>query len=222
MIDRLVKRKNFRRLSVLSSALLVAVFILAMAAQAEAAYYVQAKQGTGYWYGAYSSNYVMSNPTVNPGSWKVNAVFCETLNRTAWVECGWWKDGDSPYACEHFGARYNTSEGYHEDIYGSATPGTNHTYGVRWMADTQLWRYYVDGVAKPDRANNAITSAVIATNAETHNSNDSNYGHWWSLQYWDKDAAQWKLWTNLVQNRDDDPNYKLTKTSNTECYSEHI
>ncbi|MBE0448689.1 MAG: hypothetical protein IBX64_11450 [Actinobacteria bacterium] len=182
--------------------------------------WVQAYQATGIWYGVYSSNYVMQNPTVQPSSWKVNAVFCTRFDGRSFTEVGWVKYGWDSHIW-HFVAWKNNGV-YDDRDFGTVTPGTNHTYGVRWMADTTKWRFYIDGVARHDQLVPDITSAIVATNAETHDTADSNYGHWWSLQYWDKNAAQWKLWTDLRQYKDNDPNYNLRKVTNTECYSQHI
>lgn len=182
--------------------------------------WVQAYQATGIWYGCYASNYVMQNPTVQPSSWKVNSVYCTRADGRSFTESGWVKYGwDS--SIWHFVAWKNN--GVYEDIdFETVTPGTNHTYGVRWMSDTTKWRFYIDCVTRHEQLVPDITSAISATNAETHDTGDSNYGHWWNLQYWDKNAAQWKLWTDLQQYTDNDPNYNLREVSNTECFSEHI
>lgn len=168
-------------------------------------------------YGTSGSNYVMSAPAL--ADFHVNSVYVMDSNNPIinHAEVGWvWMDGDTyPY---NFAAWYDN--GYYGAV-GLAditTPGTNHTFRVKNVLNTNRWNYYYDGTQVYWRTySTAYRKGNSVCSAERNALGDSNYGHFWGLSQMNS-GGTWSNWTNLVNFVDNDPNYYLNKISNTECY----
>lgn len=110
----------------------------------------------------------------------------------------------------------------HIQHFEEATPGTNHYYTVRNVSGTNYWRWYVDGVYKNLQVDlEGFRYGYAMVSSERNSLDETNYSHFWGLRKRDS-AGNWYYWSYLPSTpySDNDPEYDLTKVSNTECKME--
>lgn len=66
-----------------------------------------------------------------------------------------------------------------------------------------------------------FNDAVITWGAERANLDENNYGHFWGLMKRRHDFS-WGYFEDHQQRKDNDPDYKCVRPSQTEGYSQHI
>ncbi|MEW6448058.1 MAG: hypothetical protein AB1426_08220 [Bacillota bacterium] len=169
--------------------------------------------------GTHGHNYVMSDPAVVLGSFHVSSLYVDH-NGTGYnfAEVGWCVHrtllGRSLYAF----CAYSLDGNYtHRHYGGLISYNSNHDWTVRHYSGT-YWRWYLDGseLATVD-LKGKFTYGYSLASSERNNSGDTNYSHFWGLQ--DRNSSGvWYSWSNLSQWKDNDPDYRLNKVSNTECY----
>ena len=200
--------------------LLLALFVLALillnCLRAEAAlYYVTACDNTSLGTNAYGPNgynYVMKNPVIT--KLHVSSLYVYK-NSYYMAEVGWcWHVG---FASPNYFAAWKTNGYYYEKHFSLASPGTNHYYTVRNVSGTTKWRWYVDGVYQNLEVDLGFQKGISLVSSERNSGDETNYSHFWNLRKRDS-AGNWYYWSNLQLREDNDPEYRLNKISNTECY----
>lgn len=78
-------------------------------------------------------------------------------------------------------------------------------------------KVYVDGTLKKEKTYYNYQRGVAVCSSERNSTSDTNYSHFWSLK-WMNSSETWPYWSDLQVLGDNDPDYYLSKISNTECY----
>lgn len=111
---------------------------------------------------------------------------------------------------------------YQDDGPALAAPSW-HSFAVRRTTDyIANYKWFLDGVAQHDGGVSGLYRGPALTNAEADDTVHDNWGHWWSLKYFDLSTYSWYASTRLYTYYDNDPQYKLGLHPYTEVYVGHI
>lgn len=227
----MVRSNTYRRLANASLVLVLAsatVLGTATAASATSAYRVvavtegtgvQGEPGTTIWHGVKGSAYC-SNVSPASGSFMVRSIWATTYSGSAACETGWCDHNQSgqPSSCTLFVQLVKNYAYLTPEHLGTITSGTNQTFQANWNG-VDAWQFYYAGNLKATRTNTGITSAVIGSQSEAHDTTDSLWAHWWSLKRYKYAAlTPWTSWVDLRLNNDNSSTYRLSETSNSEYY----
>jgi len=134
------------------------------------------------------------------------------------AEVGWAKSPPRGWTNPRFFVAYVDNGTYGEYSVGNAPLDSNHNYKVHNVLGTNVWKFYVDGTKKYERAYDNYQKGVTMCSSERDSiSGDTNYSHFWSLK-WMNSSGTWSYWSDLGRYIDNDPDYYLNEISNTECY----
>lgn len=110
---------------------------------------------------------------------------------------------------------------YGDSDLGVAPQASNHSYSISNEMTTMNWVFFIDGVYKFKLYSHSFNYGTPQVSSERNSIYDSNYSHFWGMQYKRSDNT----WTpfkalNSYMAMDLDPEYNYRKVSNTEGYVE--
>lgn len=180
-------------------------------------WHVRASFGNGWQEGSYGYMRVFNASVVAE---KVQSLGVKYSDDN-WAEVGWVEF--YPYLGTLYAFRaWSTPDwGYDDDYPATLAADTDHSFSVRSVSSSsEYWRFGKDGSTMgsdlylPD-----LEYGREITNSERADTQDNNWGHYWTLKYFDTSDGAWHLSTALGPLFDDnDTVYDNDKISNYEVY----
>lgn len=133
------------------------------------------------------------------------------------AEVGFWEDASG---VRRFFSHWTVYwDEYPNDDGPTLAANTNHNFAVRRTTDYSTnFSWFLDGVQQHNGGVTGLYNGPALTNAEADNTVHNNWGHWWSLQWFDLGNYRWYDSTRLYTYYDNDSQYKLDFNPYTECY----